>query len=286
MLFDEKIFSIIIIVIRKINRLDNDDNLCKICGYRFDECFCNDKTNNTEYEDAELGWVIYPEYEDIFPNGHSTIFIALRNTDSVKREISKLQEKFESIKFQTSILKSETNDYLEILLDKQKIAIISRLENCIEVKLLNIKYDQRVRDCLVDTDLDKEKFFGEIKHVEDKIKIKDSGICSQIRTGTLKNESCVEPQSFWNFYFNGKQIGKALIRFHAELSKDCAPTIIMFEVFEDFRRKGLGRKMVKGIEDYMRKSNFSKIRIDNIRAEHFWSNLGYDIKRDDGEKKL
>ena len=154
------------------------------------------------------------------------------------------------------------------------------------VRLLKNQHVSQLRNYLEEQYTDEVLLFGEIEHLEEEFKLKKSKISVSVRTGNMVGDSMGEPNSFWNFYHDGKYIGKALIQFQAPEVNECAPTLVMFEVFPNFRSQGFGGQMVQGIECYMQNHNFQKMRLENTKAVPFWRNLGYDIDIDEGEKIL
>ena len=128
--------------------------------------------------------------------------------------------------------------------------------------------------------------FGEINHSEEKFFIWKSKLNVSVRTGVSKNSKDWLPYSFWNIYQGNNFVSKALIGFNAIEMCDSAPTILMFEVFPNYRRKGFGEKIIRGIEYYMYDYGFAKIRLENTKAIPFWKKLGYEIDIDEGEKYL
>jgi len=259
------------------------DKACKIC--RNKKCDCNEE--HPEYESEELGWENYTKFEDIVPNGNSTHIIRLRDHEIVEKEINKIRQDFENKEFQTEYFTAKYEwDFLKIFSDKKEIAIVFRLENCLSVKLYKTKFEKQLEEYFFENYGEEAEFFGEVNHIEETIKLKNSKISAKIRTGNLKKDSSWEPSSFLNFYINGDHIGKALIRFHASEMNDCGPTIMMFEIFPEFRHQGYGSEIMYGIEYYMFWKNFSLMRLDNTKTIPFWVNLGYDIDIDEGEKYL
>ena len=142
-----------------------------------------------------------------------------------------------------------------------------------------------LKELFVDKFGDGSIFIGTMPHIEERFQIRDSEISIMSRTG-LTDDSLFELESFWKFFLHDKYIGKALIRFHAEEMSECAPTVILFEIFPEFRRQDFGADVMCGIEKYMQKHGFGIIRIENTLVNEFWKRLGYEIDIDEGEKSL
>jgi len=237
-----------------------------------------------EYKSVNLAWDDYTKFEDITPDGNSTLLIPLGGYEYVEKEISKLKEILEKKEFETkTITNKEGYGALKISLKNKEIATLFSLANCLAARISNSKEGKQIKKML-------EEFtdnpIGEICHREEAFPISKSNLNVIVRTGIVKNDEFWEPYSFWKFFLKDEHIGKAIIRFHAPEIDDCAPTVKLFEVFEDFRRNGFGGQMIYGIEKYMCEHDFNKLRLDNTQATPFWRENGYEIDIDEGEKEL
>ncbi len=246
----------------------------------------DDEDDFRHYEDEELAWENYPSFNEIMPDQNSTLLIALSYRDDAEKVVD-VMKKWTENHFPNSVLIKDEyeNKFLKIITDKE-ISSSFFVDNCIVTRLYNSIQKNEIIKYLHEQYYENSDFFVEIQHAEEKFKLKKIRISVHSHTGiTEKNEDWL-PYSFWNFYQGKNHVAKALIGYHAMEMCDCAPTILMFEVFPKFRRHGLGRKIIHGIEHYMYDYGFPKLRLENTKAIPFWRSMDYDIDIDEGEKDL
>jgi len=246
-----------------------------------------DSDKHRFYEDVEITWKNYPSFQDIVPNKQSTLIMTFGNYDISKNVFEELKSGLGNNEISTKFYEDKYgNEFLGIYYQKDKIATLFQSYNCIITTLSMSTKKEYLRTYLEDTYFDELDSSVEIQHKNEKFMLRDSDITVKSRTGLIKNNSESEPKSFWKFYQNDKLVSKALIGFNASEMDDCAPTIIMFDVGKRYRRKGLGKKIILGIEYEIHQLGFHNIRLEDTRATPFWRDLGYDIDIDEGEKSL
>ena len=188
--------------------------------------------------------------------------------------------------FESEITAGEDEyEYIRVLYNTNDTAIVYFLDNGLVVRFENLQRRDILEKSFVDKFGDDALFIVTVPHIEERINLQDSEISMISRTG-LTDDSLFELESFWKFFVSGKYIGKALIRFHAQEMNECAPTVVLFEIFPEFKRRGFGTCVMFEIEKYMQWCGFDIMRIGNILANEFWKGLGYDIDLDEGEKSL
>jgi GNAT superfamily N-acetyltransferase len=60
----------------------------------------------------------------------------------------------------------------------------------------------------------------------------------------------------------------------------------MLEVLEEYRNRGLGKKILKWVENLAQKQGFDRIWASDTTSMYFWQTNGYDIDIDEGLKYL
>lgn len=109
-----------------------------------------------------------------------------------------------------------------------------------------------------------------------------------VRTGTLGPESNrLVPYKFYAFWQRDEVIAKALVN-HVNLKlEQTGPSIEMFEVREEHRGRGLGRRLLERVEEDARHDGFACVRSTHDRsALGFWKHMGYELDLDEGRKEL
>ena len=234
-------------------------------------------------EDTELNWDAYPTFDKIHTGKQVTLFIA---EQSLNYDLDRVQNEIKAMGFESKIIAGgDKYEHIRVLYNTNDTAIVYFLDNGLVVRFENLASRDILKELFVDKFGDDALFIVTMSHTEERIHMKDSEIRMISRTG-LADDSLFELESFWKFFVNDKYIGKALIRFHAEEMNDCAPTVVLFEVFPEFKRRGFWTCVMFEIEKYMQWCGFSIMRIENILANEFWKGLGYDIDLDEGEKSL
>ena len=241
------------------------------------------RISDTVMEDVSLNWGKYTTFDKICPSKQTTLFIAQQ---SVNYDLVRVQNGIREMGFESKIITDgDGNEYIRVLHKTRDTAMVYFLENGLVIRFEDLTSRDILKESFVDKFGDSSIFIGTMPHIEERFQIRDSEINIISKTG-LTDDSLFELESFWKFFLNDKYIGKALIRFHAEDMNDCAPTVILFEIFPEFRRQGFGTDVMCGIEEYMWKHGFSIMRIENTHANEFWKRLGYEIDLDEGEKIL
>ena len=234
-------------------------------------------------EDIELNWDAYPTFDTIHTSKQVTLFIA---EQSLNYDLDRVQNGIKAMGFESEITAGEDEyEYIRVLYNTNDTAIVYFLDNGLVVRFENLQRRDILEKSFVDKFGDDALFIVTVPHIEERINLQDSEISMISRTG-LTDDSLFELESFWKFFVSGKYIGKALIRFHAQEMNECAPTVVLFEIFPEFKRRGFGTCVMFEIEKYMQWCGFDIMRIGNILANEFWKGLGYDIDLDEGEKSL
>ena len=234
-------------------------------------------------DDVELNWDKYATFDKICPGKQITLFIAQQ---SLNYDLVRVQNGIKGIGFESKIIADGGEyEYIRVLHKTKDAAMVYLLENSLVIRFENLTSRDILKESFVDKFGEDSIFIGTMPHIEERFQIRDSEISIISRTG-LTDDSLFELESFWKFFLNDKYIGKALIRFHAEEMNECAPTVILFEIFPEFRRQGFGAGVMCGIEEYMWNHGFSIMRIENTLVNEFWKRLGYEIDIDEGEKNL
>ena len=235
-------------------------------------------------EDVELNWDKYSTFDKIHTSKQVTLFITKQSSNY---DLDRIQNGIKVMGFESKIITGgDEYEYIRVLHKTNDAAIIVYfLENGLVVRFEDLASRDILEESFVDQFDDDSIFIGTVPHIEERFQIRDSEISIVSRTG-LADDSLFELESFWKFFLNDKYVGKALIRFHAEEMNDCAPTVILFEIFPEFRRQGFGTDVMFGIEEYMWRHGFSIMRIEDTHATEFWKGLEYDIDIDEGEKSL
>lgn len=185
-----------------------------------------------------LNWEIYPNFDDIQTDSGFTILIG-RHEDDADEQISQLYEKCK--KYFPNSTFQEIEYCPEIIIqDQNKIANITTTYNCIRARFF--AESQQLREILYEEYLEDNKFFVEIPHKEINHKFK-TGISAVSKSGYHLHQEEIELFSFWRFSFDGLLIAEMLMNYCAHEMGQCTATILLFEVFPEFRNKGLGKKL-------------------------------------------
>lgn len=234
-------------------------------------------------EDVELNWDAYPTFDKIHTSKQVTLFIAEQSLDY---DLDRIQNEINEMAFESEIITNEdAYEYIRVLYNTNDTAIVYFLDNGLVVRFENLASRDILKESFVEKFGDDSLFIVTVPHTEERLLSSDSEISMIYRTG-LTDDSLFELESFWKFFVSGKYIGKALIRFHDVDMNDCAPTVVLFEIFPEFKRQGFGTRVMFEIEKYMQWCGFSIMRIQYTSANEFWKGLGYDIDIDEGEKSL
>ncbi|MBI0582169.1 MAG: GNAT family N-acetyltransferase [Methanomassiliicoccales archaeon] len=95
------------------------------------------------------------------------------------------------------------------------------------------------------------------------------------------------PYKFYELLQLREPIAKALVNHVNWKMCQTGPSIEMFEVREEHRGKGLGRRLLERIEEDARHDGFTCIRSTHDRsAPGFWKHMGYELDLDEGRKGL
>lgn len=232
----------------------------------------------------ELSWENYPSFNDITVDDNSTLIIIFSNDVILEQSFKQIQ-KWTNEKFPNSIITSKGYGDELIVKSNIKICSISQIFNCLMCRFFENNTQSDVMKYLENTFQHNSESFVKIKHVDEKFQL-SSEFMIHSRTGWVKHEGDYLPFSYWNIYKNGIHVSKALFGYCAYEMGDCTSTILMFEICPEYRRQGIGKRIIINIECEMYKRGFRKLRLENTQTIPFWVNLGYDIDIDEGEKKL
>jgi len=238
-------------------------------------------------EPDSLNWDIYPAFEDIRIDSGYTTIMGLRS-DPIER----LPELFEICKKEFPKSTFIQSDYAPEIIIKNShvVATASVCYNCITVKvhessqiLKKILENFFVNDNVLDIE---DEFFVEINHEESLVDFKKNNLSAKSKSGYGKYLDENELFTFLKFYSNKVHVADMLIGYQASEMDECTATILMFEVFSEYQRTGLGKDIMSETECLILKQGFSKLRLENTQSMEFWIKLGYDIDIDEGEKYL
>jgi ribosomal protein S18 acetylase RimI-like enzyme len=105
--------------------------------------------------------------------------------------------------------------------------------------------------------------------------IKDTELYKQFKLKT-------DIHKFYDYYDNGVHVGRFLI----ESITDDYYTLWKVKIFEEFRGKGYGKKMLDEILSTFKKDFYLYVRKDNIIAINLYLKFGFDENNDKIKKSV
>lgn len=236
------------------------------------------------FDDVELSWENYPSFEKVVVDDNSTLIVIFSNDFILEQSFKQIQ-KWIKRKFPNSTTTSDEYGDKLIVRSDVDICSMSQIFNCLMCRFFENNTKSDVMKYLEDNFQHNSESFVKIKHVDEKFQL-SSEFMIHSRTGWVKHEGGYLLFSYWNIYKKGIHVSKVLFGYCAYEMSDCTSTIIMFEIFPEYRRHGIGESIIINIECEMYKRGFKKLRLENTYAIPFWVNLGYAIDIDEGEKEL
>lgn len=234
-----------------------------------------------------LNWDLYPNYDEITINPEISTSIFSFESDVSESVYEKVlsflknndcQFKEESIDGEIRIAKILNQNDIEIGIIEPFLSwLIIVIDNKTSQLLHNFiyeSYEKEIRSC------------GAIEHTECIKIIKEKNYVIKIRTGTNKSSDVITPYSFFELYHNNRLLAKAILEYYNGEMGVFEPTILLIEVQENNRQKGIGRYFLRFIECYLAKCGFISIWSSDTKTIEFWEKMGYDIDIDEGLKIL
>lgn len=240
-------------------------------------------------ENWELNWHIYTTYEEIKPNNAVTTYFLNIRTDTttfekIKNWLSEKELQVEPIDLDGS---GDSIYYNVQTKDQSKIVTLSDFEEYVVVNCLNDKARELIIN-LINSVKSEIKRVVELSHKEENFNIHDSELNAISRTGFTKNKEgdYLPPKTFYKFFKGEEIVAIMLLEYFNFEMGDCAPTIMMIEVADQYRGLGYGKKILKNIECNLKDRGFRRIWSSDTKSEWFWKKMGYHIDIDEGYHDL
>jgi len=245
-----------------------------------------------------LGWKSYTSLREITSDGNMVTFVSeLEDEPTMKDTLSRFRDVLIKNGLEIQEVKSSA-DYPDCL--------AARKENTIKIVFNETDWKSITVTCF-DNDSAQmiSKFFddlysasdvfpvfvAQIKHENASFTLKRTKLKGFLRTGVLRSETndlsrFLYPETFLTFWLGREIVAKVLLGYHNGEMNESVASIVMLEVLEEYRNRGLGKKILKWVENLAQKQGFDRIWASDTTSMYFWQTNGYDIDIDEGLKYL
>jgi GNAT superfamily N-acetyltransferase len=240
----------------------------------------------------ELGWAEYTKLSEIDINPDRTSFIVKYFKTNIRDERVKFLEFWfipQGFSIEDSSCLQDGFPVTQASLDSKTAFFFAGLwNNELIIRCLDRKYLDQIREFLnCYHDVREVEYQAEIPHGVKSFKIGE--YIGMEYSGIKDSENTIElyPFKFYEVKKRNLIIAKAIVSYYNGEMSDTAPNIELIEVVKRYRGKGIGKELVRFIEEQAKSEGFNHILVEDMNTSlGFWESLGYEVDIDEARKDL
>lgn len=240
----------------------------------------------------ELGWAEYTKLSEIDINPDRTSFIVKYFKTNIRDERVKFLEFWfipQGFSIEDSSCLQDGFPVTQASLNSKTAFFFAGLwNNELIIRCLDRKYLDQIREFLnCYHDVREVEYQAEIPHGVKSFKIGE--YIGMEYSGVKDSENTIElyPFKFYEVKKRNLVIAKAIVSYYNGEMSDTAPNIELIEVVKRYRGKGIGKELVRFIEEQAKSEGFNHILVEDMNTSlGFWESLGYEVDIDEARKDL